>query len=78
MNQALKYPPVDAEPACLSDFQTHIWCSNEHTCWWSNLFQTYYLSFASLQMLCGASEYGSDMFLPKPVYTVNKTVFKSW
>lgn len=48
MYQTLKYPPVKAEPAHFSDIQMHILYLNEHTCWWSNLFQTHYLNFASL------------------------------
>lgn len=49
MYQTLKHPPVSAEPACFSHFQMHIWCLNEHTRWWSNLFRTHYLSFTSPQ-----------------------------
>lgn len=36
------------------------------------------LRFTSLQMLCGASDFGSDKFLPETAYMENKIVLMSW
>lgn len=36
------------------------------------------LSFTSLQMLCGAPDFGSDKFLPEAAYKENEIVLKSW
>lgn len=36
------------------------------------------LSFMSLQMLCGTSDFGSDKFLPETAYMENKIVLMSW